>query len=417
MLISRSSNPGLLIALTALALTLWASSAAAYPGQVPIGPGDDVGLYAQQTKDGGYVIAGYSGDISGGDFDTLLIKTDAKGDMLWNRTYEVLGDNYSNYGYAVKQTADGGYIIAGYTKSSSSDSYDALLIKTDSDGAMQWNKTYGEAWSGNEYGYSVAQASDGGYVLIGGTTSPGTGANAGTSDALLIKTDSDGNMLWNRTVGTQDSESEVAYSAEQTRDGGYILAGTRSSPDKSRGSDILLAKLSSEGAEEWNSTIGSDLAGEERASSVQQTKDGGYVLAGWTNSSGTGTFDALVVKTDAMGKTEWNKSIGASDMGNEAAYSLQQTSDGGYIIAGSKNATTPGEGEDILAIKLDANGNESWTKTFGSDWKGEEKASSIIQSEDGGYILAGWTTSIGDSSSDVLLAKLDGQGNAEWHKV
>jgi hypothetical protein len=245
--------------------------------------------------------------------------------------------------YSVQQTSDGGYIVAGYTYSLGVDSGDIFLIKTDANGNLQWAKTYrGTDW---EEAYSVQQTYDGGYIVAGWTSSFG----AGYYDIFLIKTDANGNLQWAKTYG-----------------GTY-----------------------------WDD-----------AYSVQQTSDGGYIVAGWTLSFGAGDYDIFLIKTDASGNIQWAKTYGGTS--GEGAYSVQQTSDGGYIVAGVTYSFSA-DWSDIFLIKTDANGNIQWAKTYGGIV--DEYAYSVQQTSDGGYIVAGDTRSFGAGRGDIFLIKTDANGN------
>ncbi|RJS68305.1 hypothetical protein CW714_10330, partial [Methanophagales archaeon] len=308
----------------------------------------------------------------------------------WNKTFG--GTNWDE-ARSVQQTSDGGYIIAGFTESYGAGKRDFWLVKTDSNGNEEWNKTFGG--TDRDAAYSVQQTSDGGYIIAGYTESYG----AGYDDFWLVKTDSNGNEEWNKTFG--GISSDWAYSVQQTSDGGYILAGYTWSYGAGKRCDFWLVKTDFEGNEEWNKTFGG--TDWDEASSVQQTSDGGYIIAGGTRSYGAGRCDFWLVKTDFEGNEEWNKTFGGTS--SDWAYSVQETSDGGYIIAGETGSY--GAGEDFWLVKTDFNGNEEWKKTFGgisSDW-----ASSVQQTSDGGYIIAGFTWSYGAGGYDFWLVKVKGE--------
>ena len=172
------------------------------------GSGSDIGMSVAQTSDGGYIIAGHTKSFGAGSYDVYLIKADASGDTTWTKTY---GGTDIDYGYSVAQTTDGGYIIAGTIESFGAGNIDVYLIKTDSSGVTIWTKTFGS--NGSEYGYSVAQTTDGGYIVAG----------SAEGDVYLIKTDASGDFLWAKTHGS--TETDWGKSVAQTTNGGYIIAG------------------------------------------------------------------------------------------------------------------------------------------------------------------------------------------------
>ena len=311
------------------------------------GTGWDVSSSVQQTNDGGYIITGGVESFGNGNDDVYLIKTDQSGNELWAKTF---GGTERDMGYSVQQTTDGGYIVTGLTTSFGNGN-ELYLIKTDGSGNEQWFKTYGGTYV--DIGQSVQQTTDGGYIITGVTNSFGNGSE----EVLLIKTDGNGDSLWTKTFGGTDWEEDWGNSVQQTNDGGYIITGW-THPDPTPGSlddsEVLLIKTDGSGNEEWTKTFGG--ADGESGSSVQQTADGGYIIAGSTSSFGNGDEDVYLIKTDGSGNEQWFKTFGG--VGGESGSSVQQTNDGGYIIAGSTTSFGNG-GSDIYLIKTDENGNIS----------------------------------------------------------
>jgi len=406
--------------------------------------GDDQGWSIQNTSDGGYILAGYSNSFNAGDYDMYLIKTDINGNVIWESTYggtddekcasvlqssddrfiivgstqsfgaggndvyivktgshmdtswtNTYGGTGDDRGYAVQQTSDNNYIIAGSTTSFSlrsgrGDSADVYLINTDSVGNTIWTKTYGG--TGDDGGNSVYQTSDGGYIITGYTNSYG----AGRSDVYLVKTNADGDTNWTRTYGGAGNDG--GNSVYQTTDGGYIITGY-TYPFGVLRSDVYLIKTNSNGDTSWTKTFGG--IDNDEGFSVYQTTDGGYIITGYTYRIDQN--DVYLIKTDANGDTIWTKTYGSAK--DDEGYSVYQTSDGGYIITGYTN---PFDNYDVYLIKTDANGNVLWTETYGG--QGEDRGHCVYQTTDGGYIITGYSNSYGDGDYDVYLIRTDGNG-------
>jgi len=316
----------------------------------------------------------------------------------WDKTF---GGSEYNSGSSVQQTGDGGYIIAGYKGSYETGEMDVWLIKTDSKGNKDWDKALGG--NGNDAGSSAWQTSDGGYIVIGTTESYG----AGEADVWLVKTDSTGNKEWDSTFG--GSEDDSGSAVQQTSDGGYIVVGNTWSYGDGD-SDIWLIKTDSEGNKEWDRAFGG--SGSDMGFSVQQTGNGGYIIAGYTDSYGAGEDDVWLIKTDFNGNKEWDKTFGGSGM--DAGRSVRQTGDGGYIIAGSTYSYGAGS-LDVWLIKTDSDGNKEWDGTFGGS--DSDVGGLVRQTSDGGYIVSGETESYGAGGSDIWLIKTDSNGNKEWDKT
>ena len=250
----------------------------------------------------------------------------------------------------------------------------------------------------SEGGNSLIQTSDGGYAIAGAITSFG----AGSGDVYVVKLDANGNLQWTKTIGGENED--VGTSLIQTSDGGYAIAGYTYSFGAGL-TDVYVVKLDANGNLQWTKTIGGKIW--ENGHSLIQTSDGGYAIAGDTYSLNAADWDFYVVKLDANGNLQWTKTIGGENI--DRGYSLIQTSDGGYAIAGTTQSFGAGEW-DVYVVKLDAHGNLQWTKTIGGPES--EIGQSLIQTSDGGFAIAGETYSFGAGKSDVYVVKLDKNGHA-----
>ena len=352
------------------------------------GSDDDYAYSVQQTTDGGYIIAGATQSYGAGLWDAYLVKTDASGNMEWEQTF---GGSNHDIAKSVQQTTDGGYIVAGTTNSYGAGASDFYLVKTDASGNMEWEQTFGG--SSYERAYSVQQTTDGGYIMLGETQS----YDAGACNFYLVKADALGNMEWQQTFG--GSDDDYAKSVQQTTDGGYIMTGFTISY-AAVNADFYLVKADALGNMEWEQTFGEN--NDNLAYSVQQTTDGGYIVGGQTANYSADWYGVYLVKTDALGNIEWDNTFGNSDY--DDAFSVQQTADGGYIIGGVTWSYGAGGG-DFYLIKTDASGNAEWEKTIGGS--DDEYAWAVEQTTDGGYIAAGETWSYGAGGGDFYLVKID----------
>jgi hypothetical protein len=344
------------------------------------------GHSVQQTSDCGYIIVGTADSRWGGD-DIYLLKTDLKGEEQWNKYF---GGTRSEAGYSVQQTDDGGYILVGTTHFKGSG--DIYLIKTNSDGKEEWYKIF-QRESASESGYSVQQTKDGGYIVVGEAYYSHF-EDKPNVNIYIIKTDRNGNEEWARDI----THGLFAFgrSVQQTKDGGYIVVGATVVADS--GVAMLLVKLNGSGTEQWRKII--DTAYYDWGRSVQQTYDGGYIIAGSSD------VQAYLIKTDQDGDEEWSEKFGEEDAAVSGC-SVQQTTDRGYILIGYR---TRGEKADIYVVKTDERGEQEWIMPFdvGSEYA---KGYSVQQTTDGGYILAGVAT-FPSKSEDIYLIKLKQPGAA-----
>jgi hypothetical protein len=298
-------------------------------------------------------------------------------------------------GYDGAQSSTGSYALVGASESFGAIMMDVCLIKTDSMGNIVWARTYGGAdWDG---GNSICPTIDQGYILTGFTQSYGAGA----TDVYIIRVDSLGDTLWTKVYGGTDMDYPMSVST--CSNGGYIVAGWTHSFG-SGFSDAYLIRTDSLGDTLWTEAYGG--ADFEFAYSVSQTADKDYIIVGSTDTYGSGGWDVYLIKADSLGDTLWTKTYGGSY--SEEGWSIALTSDGGFMIVGWTDSLIAGA-DDVLAIKVDSLGNIQWTKTYGGS--DNERAWCVSQTTDDGYIIAGYTDSFGAGGNDLYLIKTDSLGD------
>jgi len=416
----------------------------------------------RQTSDGGYIVTGYVdypltvpknrngtqiiGTQTISQYNVYLLKTDAYGSLVWNKSFGGLSTSncpgYDNVlcalnwnkssgglstaiGNSARQTSDGGYIVVGKYQSAKlhNRTYDfdyndldydtgseVYLIKTDANGNMQWDKTFsGEYY--DEIGYDVQQTSDGGYFIVGTTNSYRVCKKCANpllrfpNDIYLIKTDANGNNVWNKTIGDIYIDSEPTV--QQTSDGGYIAVGAAASFVDTGAVDVYLLKIDANGNKSWEKTVSRNGEAGFLSISVQQTSDGGYITGLIEETNLTGRVKHLI-KTDSSGNIQWDKTFKLED-NKSFIYSDQQTSDGGYITVGF----TPSA--QVYLTKTDAYENKIWERIL----RGDTGTYSVQQTSDGGYVIstgtyidkAFWRTGSGYPRFNIYLIKTDANGN------
>jgi hypothetical protein len=324
------------------------------------------------------------------------------GEVRLNKFNKLFGGGLDDMGLSVNQTADGGYIIAGHTNSYSGGDFDAWLIKTDTYGNKIWDKLYGG--SGSDTINEVLPTSDGGYIIIGTTQSYG----GSDDDVWLIKTNATGVEQWNKTFG--GSSADQGVSIEITSDNGYIFSGNTMSFNPGNW-DFWLIKTNETGIEQWNETFGG--GANDECYEMDLTSDGGFVLVGYTESYGGSDQDVWLVKANDTGSEQWNMTFGGSQV--DRGWTVQQTSDGGYIIGGETDSYDTAGGVDAWLIKTDSNGNSQWNKVYGGSWA--DYFFSVVEKPDGGYILSGQTLSYGAGNWDAWLVETNWGGDKPWYRL
>ena len=353
------------------------------------GASNDMAYSVQETNEGGYVVAGRTKAFGAGREDFWVLKLRNDGTVEWQKTYG--GDNY-DWVKSIQQAGEGGYIVAGETSSFGAGKDDIWLLRLRPDGTVEWQKTYGG--DKDDWAESVQQTTDGGYIVVGETESFGAGKDA----IWLLKLRPDGTIDWQKTYG--GDEDDWAESVQQTTDGGYIVAGGTTSFGVRWGKAWVL-KLRADGTVEWQKMYGG--IEQDRAKSVRQTADGGYILGGGTSSFGAGRGDAWVLKLRPDGVVQWQKTYGG--VGRDWVCSLQQARDGGYVMAGSM-VSFGASSSSAWILKLAADGTVKWQRLYRA--ANHNGANSIQQTRDGGYIVAGWTGFNGRQPLWVLKLRPDG---------
>jgi len=312
--------------------------------------------------------------------------------LVWEKTYD--GGGYDR-AESIVHSGDGQFIVGGRTSSFGAGGLDAYVLKIDGDGNRIWEKAYGG--SGDDVANWIVQSGDGGFVMAGWTTSFGVGHR----DAYLLKIDGNGNLIWANAYGGQSGDG--ALGIVETGDGAFIAAGITTSFGAGNASAYLL-RVNGDGNLVWDKTYGG--SGDDVANRIIRSGDGGFIVTGWTDSFGAGDPDAYVLKIDGDGNRIWEKAYGGSD--DDEAIGVVQSGDGGFIVAG---LTVP-EFDDVYLLKIDADGNKVWEKAYGGG--DADRAYHIVPSEDDGFIVVGVTCSFGAGYMDVYLLKIDGDGNKIW---
>ncbi|MBS1637031.1 MAG: T9SS type A sorting domain-containing protein [Bacteroidetes bacterium] len=357
---------------------------------------DESGFFIQQCSDHGFAFGGFTQNYGDGIY---LLKTDSLASLQWSRIYH--GGSHQDQGYSVQQTADGGFIIGGYTKSFASSGYNATLIKTNATGDTLWTGLYGGSL--NDFCNVVRQTSDGGYIMAGYTTTYRTGSDS--AGIYLIKTGQLGDVKWSKSLGGNYNITD-AYSIVQTSDKGFMITGYTNAFAEPNG-DAFLLKTDSLGNPLFTKTYG--FKGSDWGNSMQQTSDGGFIITGgYSTDSTSNDIDILAIRTDANGDTLWVHTFGGPAF--ECGQSVRQAPDGTFIIGGYTISYGAGN-FDALLLKLDANGNQLHEYTYGAT--GDDEGNAVFATNRGGYVLCGNSNSFnGGTYYDVYLVKTDSMLNS-----
>jgi len=363
------------------------------------GSSSDEAYEIQETSDGGYVLVGNTkssdGDVgvNNGGQDIWIGKLDINGNLEWKRSF---GGSDLDSASDVIQTNDGGYIIAASSKSTDFDvggnkgATDSWVLKLDRNGNLEWENNYGG--SGDDTGTSIIQLADGTYILAG-TADDNDGDVRGTNgnrDIWILKLDALGNIIWHKSYG--GDQLDLVAVIRQTSDGGFIVGGDSFSNNFDVGGnngirDFWILKLNSAGDLIWENNYGGPES--EQITSIQQTRDGGYVFAGFVSTS-SNKSDYSLVKVDSNGNVQWTRTYGGTD--HDIATSIYQTNDNGFVVGGytkSDDGDVEGNtgGTSSWTLKLNSIGNIEWQVIDGGT--NGDTCRELKATRDGGYVIAG----------------------------
>jgi hypothetical protein len=369
-------------------LTTSAANAASMNSWTYGGSGSDYTYGLVATPDGGHMMVGSTCSYGAGGSDIWLVKVDAHGTMLWNKTF---GGPFTDYGCNIIATLDGNYALVGYTCDNNAtgdlESPDAWLIKVNSDGNMLWNQTYGTA-TDSDYATTLAATADGGYVLAGALYPNVTG----TEEAWFFKVDAQGTLQWSKTFPVEGGN--CFWCVTVASDGGYVLTGQTFA---SGNEDLWIVKLDVNGNQLWSKTYGGSST--DLGWWIINSPNGGYAVSGCTSSFGAGKTDFWLLKIDQNGALLWNQTYGGSD--DDLGYVLAATPDGGYAMVGSTMSYGTAGSSDFWLIKTDSNGVMQWNQTMGGpDF---DQGQCLLVTSDDIYSIAGITASYGAGATDGWL--------------
>ena len=346
-----------------------------------------------QLHDGGFVITGRKEYKSNSSKDMITIRTDKNGFGIWQKTY---GGSSDEEGYSVLQTQDGNILSIGYSWSYGN-KQDIFVVKSDLSGRTIWQKTYGG--SNRDIGNKAILTKDGNIAIVGQTNSPGI--SRGNDDIWLSKIDQDGNELWYKSFGLKNHET--GYDLIELENGSFLIAGFRDFYE-SASKDILIIKTDSEGNQLWEKTIGKDGFFDERAFSISKSNNYGYFICASTNATGNNWYDPQIINIDFDGNIIWNKTYNGSGL-KHTRWVATSTSDGGAAILGTTNYyREAGDNEDAYLIKIDKDGTKLWDYAIQggkNDW-----GWGIIETFLQELVIVGSTKSYGAGLYDILIAKI-----------
>jgi hypothetical protein len=349
----------------------------------------------KQTTDGGYIVCGTL-LLDSANSDVFLLKTTATGDTTWFKHY---GGPANEFGEAVVQTPDGGYAVAGIINSAGAGLADVYVFKTNPIGDTLWTRAFGG--SGDELGQSIANTRDTCLLITGHSDTFGP-----RGDFYVLKLKATGDTIWTKTYG--GLRHDHGYSGQQTSDGGYVCAGHSLSFGSSGG--YYVVKTNAFGDTLWTKGYGGKA--DSYCYSISQTREGGYILGGYTNAFGAGQSDFWILRTNSTGDTLWSRTYGGT--GADICSCVKQTRDGGFVLLGTTTSFGFGN-SDVYLVKIDPSGRELWSKTYGG--LQNDAGYDLDTTSDGGFIIGAASQSFVNGINSTYLIKTDSNGNSGCHQV
>lgn len=352
------------------------------------GDKDDAGYSVDATSDGGFVVAGVTRSMGEGKTDAIVLKLDSKGRILWSHTF---GKERKDIFEAVVQTSGGQIVAAGNSKSySQNGSYDVYVVKLDQDGKTLWKKSFGG--DGKDYAKAICKADNGSIVIAGTTKSFGKGSY----DFLLVKLDKNGSIVWTRTYGGEDLD--IAYAVERTSDGGYIVAGETESFGADN-TDYYIVKVDAFGKEEWTKRFGGKKA--DALYGIKEIKDG-YAFVGESRSFDSDKRDLSVLKIDKSSEVMFHKLFGLKN--HEYARAIELTKSGNFLVAGVTKSMGQGRADFYLLELNSTSGNLNWADTYGG--KKNDYARDMTRGKNGDIVIVGDSKSFTEDGYNFHMIKL-----------
>ncbi|MCZ7555686.1 MAG: hypothetical protein M5R41_04700 [Bacteroidia bacterium] len=349
----------------------------------------DEGFDVSELPDGGFIFAGRTWMAHTASIDVLLVRTDAEGIVLWKKTF---GGVYEDQAYSVEHTSDGGFIIVGTTESYTNGFTDIWLIKTDAQGTMLWNRSYGG--TSYDYGLDVRECFNGGYIVAGQSQQSLTGGKY----AMLLRTDELGNEIWNKLYGGRDGD--IAASVDQLADGGFVVAGATTSA--TTGSSALwVFRTSPSGEILWDRSISG--AQSNIGTRLHTLADGSVAVIGYSMPPNSQNSNMLFVRLDPAGDVTVNTILHDNAFGT----GIDEAADGNFVVCGYTNPYS-GDASDIVLSKVSRDGNVLWTRLIGGNRR--DRAAAVVITSDNGYLLTGSTRSYGHGDLDLLMLKTNDIG-------